>query len=169
MNISVDATGTIKGLNAISLVLKSKSQEILKRLVLSGYTIADYAYGDAEYDGTKDISLSMNFNGNTAELVASGSTVLFVEFGTGIVFTDENPKAAQLGFIRGTYGKGRGSNLSWTYVGEPGSNGEIIHEKQDGSTVVKTQGNPPANAMYEASKTIRNEMITVVREVLFGD
>lgn len=169
MQIDVDVKNTLKDLDLISLTLRNKAQKILKELIISGYTVADYAFADAEYDGTNDVSLSMKFEGNTAELIASGKSVLFIEFGSGIVFTDENPKAAELGFIRGTYGKGNGANLKWVYVGEAGTNGYVIDEKKNGDTVVRTQGNPPANAMYEASKVMRDKVVSTVWEVLFGD
>ena len=166
MQIDVDVENTLKDLDLISLTLRNKAQKILKELIISGYTVADYAFADAEYDGTNDVSLSMKFEGNTAELMASGKSVLFIEFGSGIVFTDENPKAAELGFIRGAYGKGNGGKPSWVYVGEAGTNGYVIDEKRN---VVITQGNPPANAMYEASKVMRDEVVSTVWEVLFGD
>ena len=61
MQIDVDVENTLKDLDLISLTLRNKAQKILKELIISGYTVADYAFADAEYDGTNDVSLSMKF------------------------------------------------------------------------------------------------------------
>lgn len=168
MNISITGLSeTIEHFQSLNESLLNKTSTLVAHLAQAGYEIANYRFGTAQYDGTNDVSLSLSFSGNTATLTASGQAVLFIEFGTGIVFTTENPKAMELGFMRGTYGKGQGSNLNWVYVGNPGTNGTVLRETPDGETAVKTRGNPPANAMYEASKTIRQIITAEVKEVLF--
>lgn len=168
MNVSITGLSeAIEHFQSLNESLLNKTSTLVAHLAQAGYEIADYRFGTAQYDGTNDVSLSLSFSGNTATLTASGQAVLFIEFGTGIVFTAENPKATELGFMRGTYGKGQGSNLNWVYVGNPGTNGTVLRETPDGETAVKTRGNPPANAMYEASKTIRQIITAEVKEVLF--
>lgn len=170
MNISINGLdSTISHMKTLNDNLLNKTSTLVAHLINAGYEIANYRFGIAQYDGINDVSLSMSFSGNTATLTASGQAVLFIEFGSGITFTEENPKAVELGFIRGTYGKGKGSNLNWVYIGDKGSNGEVIRTTVDGETVVRTKGNPPANAMYEASKTARQILISEVKEVLFSD
>ena len=170
MNISINGlNNTISHMKMLNDNLLYKTSTLVAHLIQAGYEIANYRFGIAQYDGTNDVSLSMSFSGNTATLTASGQSVLFIEFGSGITFTEENPKAVELGFIRGTYGKGKGSNFNWVYIGDKGSNGEVIRTTVDGETVVRTKGNPPANAMYEASKTARQIIISEVKEVLFSD
>lgn len=170
MNISINGLdSTISHMKTLNDNLLNKTSTLVAHLINAGYEIANYRFGIAQYDGINDVSLSMSFSGNTATLTASGQAVLFIEFGSGITFTEENPKAVELGFIRGTYGKGKGSNLNWVYIGDKGSNGEVIRTTVDGETVVRTKGNPPANAMYEASKTVRQILISEVKEVLFSD
>lgn len=168
MNITVKGLDeAIKHFQSLNESLLNKTSTLVAHLIQAGYEVADYRFGMAQYDGINDVVLSLSFSGNTATLTASGQSVLFIEFGTGIVFTTENPKATELGFMRGTYGKGQGSNLNWIYVGNPGTNGTVLRETLDGETVVKTRGNPPANAMYEASKAIRQIITAEVKEVLF--
>lgn len=170
MNISINGLdSTISHMKTLNDNLLNKTSTLVAHLINAGYEIADYRFGIAQYDGTNDVSLSMSFSGNTATLTASGQAVLFIEFGSGITFTEKNPKAVELGFIRGKYGKGNGSKPSWVYVGEQGSNGHFLRETKDEQAVVRTKGNPPANAMYEASKTIRQKLISEVKEVLFND
>lgn len=170
MNISINGLdNAISHMKMLNDNLLYKTSTLVAHLAQAGYEIANYRFGIAQYDGTNDVSLSMSFSGNTATLTASGQSVLFIEFGSGITFTEENPKAVELGFIRGKYGKGNGSKPSWVYVGEQGSNGQILRKTKDDEIVVRTKGNPPANAMYEASKNIREKIILEAKEVLFSD
>lgn len=170
MNISINGLdSTISHMKMLNDNLLNKTSTLVAHLIKAGYEVADYRFGIAQYDGTNDVSLSMSFSGNTATLTASGQAVLFIEFGSGMTFTEQNPKAIELGFIRGKYGKGNGSKPSWVYVGEQGSNGHFLRETKDEQAVVRTNGNPPANAMYEASKTARQKLISEVKEVLFND
>lgn len=173
MNISISGLdNTISHMKTLNDNLLYKTSTLVAHLAQAGYEIANYRFGIAQYDGINDVSLSMSFSGNTATLTASGQSVLFIEFGSGITFTEENPKAVELGFIRGKYGKGNGSKPSWVYVGEEGSegsNGHFLRKTKDDQIVVRTKGNPPANAMYEASKNIREKIILEVKEVLFSD
>lgn len=170
MNLSIIGLDeTIQQFQSLNENLLNKTSALLAHLVQAGFEIADYRFGVAQYDGTNDVSLSISFSGNTATLTASGKAVLFIEFGTGINFTEENPKATELGFIRGAYGKGNGSKPSWVYVGEQGSNGQFLRKTKDKQSVVRTKGNPPANAMYEASKTIQQKIISETQEVFFND
>lgn len=170
MNISI--TGLDNAISHMKMLndnLLNKTSTLVAHLIQAGYEIANYRFGIAQYDGINDVSLSMSFSGNTATLTASGQSVLFIEFGSGITFTEVNPKAIELGFIRGKYGKGNGLKPSWVYVGEQGSNGQFLRKTKDDEIVVRTKGNPPANAMYEASKNIREKIISEVKEVLFSD
>ena len=170
MNISISGLdNTISHMKMLNDNLLNKTSTRVAHLAQAGYEIANYRFGIAQYDGINDVSLSMSFSGNTATLTASGQSVLFIDVGSGITVTEENQKVVELGFIRGTYGKGKGSNLNWVYIGDKGSNGEVIRTTVDGETVVRTKGNPPANAMYEASKTARQIIISEVKEVLFSD
>ena len=71
---------------------------------------------------------------------------------------------AELGFIRGEYGEGKGSNESWGYYGDPGTNGRVI-KKKSGQTVVITHCNPPSRAMYDSAKVMRSKIVDIAREV----
>ena len=46
---------------------------------------------------------------------------------------------------------------------EPGTNG--LERTRGDTTVVLTHGNPPARAMYEASKAMREQIMVIAREV----
>lgn len=145
--------------------LKDRSEKLLDRLVEEGYQIASAKFAQAVYDGTNDVSVSTENRGaNTRAVVAVGSSVLFIEFGTGVVYPDDHPEADDLGMKRGEYGKGHGKQTSWGYYGEPGTNGEL-REKKNGSVVVITRGNPANMAMYETVKELEMHLRDLAKEV----
>jgi hypothetical protein len=101
----------------------------------------------------------------TIAVQASGKAILFIEFGTGVFNPGVHPQANEFGMIRGEYGKGHGKQESWIYVGEPGTNGEVI---DSGRSVVRTRGNNASRSMYDAAEIMRNEIQRIAKEV-FGD
>ena len=145
--------------------LKDRSEKLLDRLAEEGYQIASAKFAQAVYDGTNDVFVSTeNREANIRAVVAVGSSVLFIEFGTGVVYPDDHPEADDLGMKRGEYGKGHGKQTSWGYYGEPGTNGEL-REKKNGSVVVITHGNPANMAMYETVKELEMHLRDLAKEV----
>jgi len=149
--------------------LKAKANELLTRLTDEGYQIAAAGFTGAAYDGTNDSAVSVEDRGeNIKAVVAVGSAVLFIEFGTGITYPDDHPEAGQHGMVRGGYGKGKGKQATWGYYGDPGTNGEVRTNKS-GKEVVLTHGNPANKPMYEAAKQLREKLPGMVREVFGSD
>ena len=145
--------------------LKDRSEKLLDRLAEEGYQIASAKFAQAVYDGTNDVFVSTENRGaNIRAVVAVGSSVLFIEFGTGVVYPDDHPEANDLGMKRGEYGKGHGKQTSWGYYGEPGTNGEL-REKKNGSVVVITHGNPANMVMYETVKELEMHLRDLAKEV----
>lgn len=169
--IGIDGSGMDefqKGVEEYAKWLQERCNLLLKRLAEYGLTIADAGFQSAIYDGTNDVSVKVEDRGqNMKAVVAVGSSALFIEFGTGIVYPDTHPEAAKLGMIRGEYGKGHGKQRTWGYYGEPGSNGEV-REKKKGGTIVLTHGNPANMPMYNAVKQIEQDIQKIAREV-FSD
>lgn len=133
--------------------------ELPQRLAELGLTIAEARFAAAAYDGTKDVSCRIEPEGNRVTLVAEGSTVGFIEFGTGAT----HPGHPKDPYGHGTYGKGFGKRPFWAYYGEPGTNG-VPSSSRAGK--VYTTGNDPARAMLSASEEMRERILDVVREVL---
>lgn len=162
--ISIDVSGITKTLKAIENYqtwLVEKSKEFLVRLADEGLEVAKAGFESAAYDGTNDTSVSVEERDDkTRAVVAVGSSVLFIEFGTGVTYPDDHPEAHELGMNRGEYGLGKGKNLTWAYYGEPGTNG---YEVRDG--VVLTHGNPANMPMYEAVKDLQERIQEIAREV----
>lgn len=161
-------------LEAYAKSLEQKKRTFLERLADIGVNTALVRFLDAQYDGTNDVVVERAswVDTNTIAINATGSSVLFIEFGAGINYP-EHPMSDEFGFRHGTYGQGKGANpKGWVYKGEKGTNGMelLIRDKQGNVTGVKegvyrTLGNPPARAMYEASKEMRENIIKIAREV----
>lgn len=157
----------IQRLSGLEGSIKERQRTLMERLAKIGIDVAAMRFSTAQYDGVNDVIVRREpewISDNTLRIHADGSTVAFIEFGTGVHYREQHPKAAELHMIRGTYGYGLGRFDSWKYKGAPGTNGEMTD-----SDYVWTHGNPPARAMYEAGREIRDRIREVAREVFNGD
>ena len=150
---------------AYEVWLEERAGIFIDRLAEEGLSIASAKFSQVVYDGTNDVSVSVEpREGGAKAIVAIGTTVLFIEFGTGVTYPDNHPEAHELGITRGTYGNGHGKQSSWGYYGEPGTNG-LVKEKTNGTTVVITHGNPANMPMYETVKELESRVYTLAKEV----
>ena len=166
MNISVTRLDAlISKVERIESGLEPRIKAIQEKLAELGASEARMRFGDAVYDGTNDVEVSVAWKDeNTIVVSATGRSVLFIEFGTGVTYSDPHPQAEEFGMIRGGYGQGKGKNPSWTYYGEPGTNGQFVTSGLKGD-VYRTSGNPANRCMYEAGQKMREEIIRAVKEV----
>lgn len=166
--IGIDGSGVdefIRGIEEYKDWLKRCAEELIKRLTEEGYEVAAAGFQKAQYDGTNDSAVSVEDRGDKIRaVVATGSVVLFIEFGTGITYPDDHPEAAKHGMVRGGYGKGRGGQSTWGYYGDPGTHGQIRKETEKGQLVL-THGNPANKPMYEAVKHLERRLPELVKEV----
>ena len=128
--------------------LQTKSEELCKRLADMGATKAEVNFLSAYYDGDEDHKIDVIPQGDLCYKVkASGKTVLFVEFGTGLIGYG-HPEVQNMG--PGTYpGKGHWHDPNgWWYA-----HGQHSH------------GNPPNMPMYNTVKELEMELERVVKEV----
>lgn len=161
LQIQVDGLDAlIRRLQNLSKSLDEKKKEFLERLAQIGIDRATVGFAEAEYDGEKQADVSPSpvwIDENTIAVQASGKSVLFIEFGSGLIGYGHE-LAKQMGYGPGTWseseeGKGHWDDpKGWYYA----------HGK-------KSFGNPPARAMYEASKDMRREMLNIAREVFGND
>ncbi len=140
-----------------------------EQLLLIGYDRAVTLYEAALYAGKNDVVVEHPYwyDDNTLILSANGSTITFIEFGTGVwkYGGDIHPLAEQFGFTRGDFGYKLGRLHSWRYAGEEGNLGHRITEGKHAG-MIETEGNPPARAMYEASKEMREKILELAKEVI---
>lgn len=128
----------------------AKEREFCRRLAEVGVRVAQAGFSTADYDGTNDVAVAMVRNGNGYSVVASGETVGFIEFGTGIRYPEWDSTGME--YVppkHGTYGKKRGAN----------PNGWFFHRGRH------TYGNPPAEAMRTARDVMIEQVIQIAREV----
>lgn len=145
---------SLKGIKELEKALKeydkwieAKTHELCERLATMGAIKASANFGVIKYDGPEDHEISVEERDGGYAVVARGSTVLFVEFGSGLVGYG-HPEAHGMG--PGTYpGKGHWNDPNgWYYA----------HGK-------KSYGNPPNMPMYNTVKELEQELARVVREV----
>lgn len=143
----------IKDLESYKVSLIAKKREFLTKLAEIGIETATIGFSNAIYDGDNDVVVQKTpewIDENTLQIVASGTTVLFIEFGSGLIATDYGkPYGYGGGTYSDTIGKGHWDNPNgWYYA----------HD-------MKSYGNPPARAMWEASKEIKSRILEIAKEV----
>lgn len=156
----------IKELESYKKWLLEKTKEFLKALADEGVEIASANFQNAIYDGTNDVTCSVEERGkDKVAVVAVGSATLFIEFGTGVKYADTHPEAGKNGMVRGEYGHKLGRlEKGWRYSGAPGSNGEVITEGKHAGEV-HTYGNPANMSMYSTMKELEEKFEEIARRV----
>ena len=124
-----------------------KTDELERRLAEMGATKAEINFAAAYYDGDEDHVITGEVVDGGYSVKASGRTVLFVEFGTGLIGYG-HPELHGMG--PGTYpGEGHWNDPNgWWYA-----HGQHSH------------GNPPNMPMYNTVKELEMELERVVKEV----
>ena len=144
----------IKELERYKRWVQEKEDILRQRLAQLGGSIASMEFSQAVYNGTNDVSVRFEDNGNKATIFAEGSAVLFIEFGSGEKYGGGHPDAGKFGYGPGTYSEGPNGKGHWN---DP--NGwYYAHGK-------RSFGNPPAMAMVHARDAILEQLTAIAREV----
>ena len=144
-------------------------------------------FASAPYDGTNDVAVTQDDLETGSALVARSDgaggdpAVAFIEFGSGIRYSEYAGDYPEELAPRGTFGKGQGgTGHRWTYRGGPGNPPATQGEKhyfrrKDGAAmdngVYLSYGNPPANAMFYAQQELETnttELARIAKDVIFG-
>lgn len=140
--------------------LNERTDEFIRRLADIGLDVAQVRFANAEYAGENDVVCRIEYGTHSATIYAEGNAVAFIEFGTGVVYS-EHPSGL---YAHGTYGQGKGANpKGWAYKGQQGTSGTPIPDRPD---VYRTKGNPPAMAMWEASAEMAARVTEIWKEVM---
>lgn len=145
-----------KQLKQYSRTFQTKVRKFTRSLARVGVRVAKAGFKEATYDGTNDVVVSLVPAENGYSVVASGQTVGFIEFGTGIKYREWD--ATGMDYVppaHGTYGKGLGGRLDEN--GEP-KGWFYAHDQY-------TYGNPPAEAMLAARNAMIEQVMQIAREV----
>ena len=147
----------IKDIKQFKREFLEREKRLIEGLAEIGLKEASVRFTTAMYDGTNDVSVTLDTTNNGYVIVAEGKAVAFIEFGAGVYHntSEPYPNPRPNGIVGiGEYGKGKGKQKAWGYVNE-------------NDEVVITRGNPAAMPMWYASEEIKNSVLKVVREV-FG-
>lgn len=147
----------LKSLREYEKSLRAKENELVRRLMEIGVSVAETGFATADYDGTNDVLISWTQNGSRAAVIAYGETVGFIEFGTGVRYPEYD--SSEISYTpppRGSYGKGHGKNpKGWYYV------------PNEGVSATHTYGNPPAEVFITVRDVMIERITSIAREV-FG-
>lgn len=157
--IGLDGSGIDAMLTAIEdekRWLREKTEELSRRLAEMGATRAEVNFAASYYSGDIDAKVSVEPKGDGAYVVkAEGETVLFVEFGTGLIgYGHPEPS----GYGPGTFPPTDPKHPRWNQPGGwfyKDTSGEIHH----------THGNPPNMPMYRSVRELEMELNRLVQEV----
>lgn len=163
--ISGDIGGIVSRLKSLgndSPQFIDKLHRVMQELVNYGLGQAQLYLANAVYDGTPDYHIRINWISPTAcTLTTYGDTVAFMEFGTGIVYPDNHPKAPEFGAVRGEYGYKLGRHWTWRYPASHGAGTNAVPDQSHPGYLL-THGNPANKIMYNTGK----DMHAKVREIL---
>jgi hypothetical protein len=156
----------IKQLQEYKKDFLAKEQIFIKRLAEIGVSVATSLYEIADYDGDKDVVVEIvNISDTKKAVKASGKTVGFIEFGTGVKYPEWDSSGMQYTPPEhGTYGKGHGANPKGWWFNGGGGYYDPAKDKS-GNLATHTYGNPPAEAMLTARNTMIEQVVQIAREV----
>lgn len=159
--------------------LEDKCDELAMRLAEHGAKVAKIHYSTAPYAGKNDVEVTVDPEGKgKAVIKATGQSVLFIEFGTGITkpynAADARHDLVDSSMIvnHGQYELQRASSpKGWVYEGFPGNNPPsdtfYMSDKSadEGIPLTHTMGSDATPGMYFGKKSIERHFEEIVREV----
>lgn len=133
--------------------VEEKTKQLIEELAYIGAKEATVRFSSAYYTGNNDVGITVSPIKNGWKIVASGSAVFFIEFGSGVYYngSEPYPDPRPKGIVGiGEYGKGKGKNDYWF-----------------APKIGFTRGTPAAMPMYHASEEMGREILRIAKEV-FG-
>lgn len=160
MTITVNVRGVdeaIRRLEEYRDRLEWQTNELCRRLADMGATNVSILFSRAIYTGPLDFSVSVEAVDNGYQIIVSGQSVAFVEFGTGVTYGYGHPQAGEFNVGPGTY---PGQTHAMT-----GEGWYLPKGKQSADGTKHTYGNPPNMPMYNTAQDLKQEIARVAREV----
>lgn len=141
-------------------LLRTRIAERIANFTQSGFNgaVVDDLTGGSGGARKADVRVSIDERENVSVIIAAGEDAVWVEFGAGVFHNGStggspHPKGSELGFTIGGYGKGMGKRQTWGFY-------------EDGELRL-THGTPAVMPMYNALKTVCEEITSIAKEV-FG-
>lgn len=139
-------------------LLRERVAERLAELSQSGFAgaVVDDLFEKSGGQRTAQVDVSVEQRDNVTLVIAKGEDAVWVEFGAGVHYNGSagaspHPKGSELGFTIGGYGKGMGKKDVWGFY--------------EGGELRLTHGAPATMPMYNAVKTVCDEIAEIAREV----
>lgn len=139
-------------------LLRTKIAERIANLAQSGFNGAVVDDLTEESGGARkaEVQVSIDERENVSVVIAAGEDAVWAEFGAGVyhngsVGSSPHPKGQELGLTIGGYGKGMGKRQVWGFY-------------EDGELKL-THGAPATMPMYNAMKTVCDEIASIAKEV----
>ncbi len=137
-------------------LLREKVADRIAELAQSGFNgavVDDVLKGGVK---TAQVDVSVTDSGEVSLVIANGKDAVWAEFGAGVFHngsagSSPHPNGSELGFTIGSYGKGMGKKEVWGYY--------------EDDTLRLTHGTPAVMPMYNAVKTVCDELAGIAREV----
>ena len=142
----------LKRLDEIKRAINTEVPNVIEQEVKNRSDIASAEFSTAQYDGVNDVVVTMDSQSvagsHTWRINATGESVLFIEYGTGLRFKHDSEFGNANAYPPGSWSETHSRFLvepKWTKWRDwwpiPGGG--------------KTLGNPSANVMYGAYKDLR--------------
>lgn len=153
-----------KDIRKYKTALNTKAQQFARALAEKGLAVAKIRFANAKYSGNNDVVCEINQKGSTCTILAKGQAVAFIEFGTGVAHPAYGGELPTGVGEHGTYGKGNGKRDHWSYYGDPGNDANTVTYNDKGTLVI-TDGNDAAMAMWGAVEEMASQVEATWREV----
>lgn len=137
-------------------LLRDRVAEELRKEASEGFSgaiVDDLVLGGGR---KADVNVSVDSRGSITVVIAEGEDAIWCEFGAGVYHngsagSSPHPKGAELNFLIGGYGKGKGKRKAWAFY-------------DDGDLSI-TRGTPAAMPMYNAVKKVSERIVEIAKEV----
>lgn len=139
-------------------LLRKKVAERIESLAENGFSgaIVDDLMQGSGGARKAQVTTSVDERGDISVVIAAGEDAVWVEFGAGVYHngsagSSPHPNGVELGFTIGGYGKGMGARETWGFY-------------EDG-VLRLTHGTPAVMPMYNAMKTVCDEISDIAKDV----
>lgn len=157
-----------------NVIEKLKTFSIVEDVIQAGVNEAttQFSSPSLKYAGNNDVLItsdvtSEDFN-QKGTVTASGESVTFIEFGTGVSNEGSEYASEHNVPVHGTYGKGQGQHKGWVYPASNGlgTTGTLVKNRED---LVYTTGNPANRCMYHTQEVMKDKIDKSIKEFFKND
>lgn len=152
------AESLLNRLHKMEDAVKTGIPAIMEEEIIEAGESAEEGYQTADYEGKNDVTVSVDKLGEkTWTITAEGEAVLFIEFGTGVNLTYNNPWASQ---------SSKYQPASWSaehsgYLVPPKLQKHHGQWPYHGAWI---DGNPSNNVMYNTAKKLKTTLPTEAKK-----